>query len=706
MKIKQGLHIAFALLFSGSVLFAQQPDSTAVASGDSLRKIGPVPVTVLSAADSIAAASGDTLRHIGPVPVTALSPTDSLMLVDSLSMDQLSQDRLMRAKMDSLRGTIKPREKVITAADYRRMGDSLRVNYEFQKSINRYRKAIEASRDSLFVMDVEEAMSLSQNGLSMMNYCSRPVVVTKKKFPLEEFFLHYPMQDGAWRRTPNQLDSLASSLVGATFVPDSARTIYYSAPDKDGIRNIYKTHFLDSLWSVPQLLNESITSSSDEIYPVVSQDEKTLYFASKGLYGMGGYDLYMSRWNKETWDWETPINMGFPYSSPADDFLFYNTDDGRYSIFASNRECSRDSVYLYVLEYDSMPLRKAVSGAAELRELAALRPQSSVRTTAAPSEPEAPSTSVDIRKYMDKMDDVRALRDSISMYNRELDEMRSKIATVDDAERQSLLTDIITREQDLPALQKTLETATRELQSIEMDFLVKGVVIDPEEFLEEEPEPEVEPEVDFTFADNHFGPALSLDMEVPEPEFDYSFMILPEGRFAEDNTLPDGLLYQIQFVSTSRKLQPKELKGLSPVFEKMSVSLHYTYSVGVFRSYNDVLSHLNSVKRLGFRSAFITAFEDGKAISVAAARSMEKKIRQMYMVEILPDDSGSLPDLALTAIRQWTDKDIIRSEESGRVIYKVGPLDDREKADALVTTLKATGVSRATVVDAGQMVVD
>ena len=45
-------------------------------------------------------------------------------------------------------------------------------------------------------------------------------------------------------------------------------------------------------------------------------------------------------------------------------------------------------------------------------------------------------------------------------------------------------------------------------------------------------------------------------------------------------------------------------------------------------------------------------------------------------------------------------------DEGGRVVFKVGPLDDREKADALTTTLKATGVSRVVVVDAGQMVVD
>ena len=67
--------------------------------------------------------------------------------------------------------------------------------------------------------------------------------------------------------------------------------------------------------------------------------------------------------------------MGFPYSSPADDFLFINSDDGNYSIFASNRECQADSVWVYVLEFDNMPVRKAVDDPEELKALAALNPQ-------------------------------------------------------------------------------------------------------------------------------------------------------------------------------------------------------------------------------------------------------------------------------------------------------------------------------------------
>ena len=74
----------------------------------------------------------------------------------------------------------------------------------------------------------------------------------------------------------------------AIYAPDDEEIIYFSAEDSDGIRNIYMTQLRDSLWTRPALLNEEMTSYGDEVYPTVSADGKAMYFASNGLYGVGG----------------------------------------------------------------------------------------------------------------------------------------------------------------------------------------------------------------------------------------------------------------------------------------------------------------------------------------------------------------------------------------------------------------------------------
>lgn len=576
--------------------------------------------------------------------------------------------------------------------------DSCRMAYNFAEAVQYSESAVEAL-DSTASARAEEQLLMARNGLNMMSFCSQPTVVAKQTFPLKDFFLFYPLKDHSWRKTPNQLDSLGGdNLSRAIFIPDGSRDIYYSAKDEEGIRNIYATHLTDSLWSVPTLINEQMTSSSDEIYPMLSPDGQSLYFASKGLYGMGGYDLYVSNWNSETNDWDMPVNMGFPYSSPYDDFLFVNTEDGKYSIFASNRECGRDSVTIYVLEYDSMPVRKAVTDVDELRALASLNPardHSRIDNDAA--VPDEGQQNESTKRYMDKMREVRALRDSVARFGKNLEKMRSGLAGASGEEKARLTAEISDKEMMLPTLNSALNAAVKELQNIEMDFLENGIVIDTRKLQAEADKEIVGASSGYTFSKNSYGPALHLDIMKPKPTFDYSFMILPEGRFAENNTLPEGIIYQIRIFTLGRKATVADLNGLSPVFERTTTSGRHAYSVGLFKSYKDVLSNLNKVKNRGFRDAQIDAFHNGQVINVRKARELESKVRTLFMVKIFPEDGQSLSEQAIAAVHEHSDKDLIKSVEAGSVVFTTGPFEDKSQVDVLVAALKAAGAENVSV---------
>ena len=578
--------------------------------------------------------------------------------------------------------------------------DSCRMAYNFAEAVQYSESAVEAL-DSTASARAEEQLLMARNGLNMMSFCSQPTVVAKQTFPLKDFFLFYPLKDHSWRKTPNQLDSLGGdNLSRAIFIPDGSRDIYYSAKDEEGIRNIYATHLTDSLWSVPTLINEQMTSSSDEIYPMLSPDGLSLYFASKGLYGMGGYDLYVSNWNSETNDWDMPVNMGFPYSSPYDDFLFVNTEDGKYSIFASNRECGRDSVTIYVLEYDSMPVRKAVTDVDELRALASLNPardHSRIDNDAA--VPDEGQQDESTKRYMDKMREVRALRDSVARFGKNLEKMRSGLAGASGEEKARLTAEISDKEMMLPTLNSALNAAVKELQNIEMDFLANGIVIDTRKLQAEADKEIVGASSGYTFSKNSYGPALHLDIMKPKPTFDYSFMILPEGRFAENNTLPEGIIYQIRIFTLGRKATVADLNGLSPVFERTTTSGRHAYSVGLFKSYKDVLSNLNKVKNRGFRDAQIDAFHNGQVINVRKARELESKVRTLFMVKIFPEDGQSLSEQAIAAVHEHSDKDLIKSVEAGSVVFTTGPFEDKSQVDVLVAALKAAGAENVSVTE-------
>ena len=257
----------------------------------------------------------------------------------------------------------------------------------------------------------------------------------------------------------------------------------------------------------------------------------------------------------------------------------------------------------------------------------------------------------------------------------------------------SLAASILDRVQGLAALQDSLSVAVTELQKIEMDFLVSGVVLDPGKLQQEADREVVGAASGYASSRKEMGGPVRMNILKPKPTFDYSFMILPEGRFAEDNTLPDGLVYQIQLFTTSAPATVKQLRGLSPVFSKMSAQLRYTYSVGVFRTYKDVLANLNKVKRQGFRSAFIVAFQDGVSIPVAKAREAEKNARPSYQIRITPADGASLGDSTILSIRAMTLKDLSKEAGEDGTTYILGPFDDRTEADRVLSSLRTLGLT-------------
>ena len=432
----------------------------------------------------------------------------------------------------------------------------------------------------------EGKAAASQNALNMMDFCAVPHVVARQRFSRKDFFLYYPLEPHAWYASPHPLDSLQGYPL---YYPKGADVLYFSAPDRSGSRSLFVTENLDSLWRAPRPVEEGLLSTGSEIFPMLSPDGKTLYFASDGLFGMGGYDLYSSAWDDENGTWGEPVNMGFPFSSPADDFLLMDTADGKYTLFASNRECSRDSVCIYVLDYGSSRQRKPVRSSEDLQRIVSLRPSADpTRIDNGSAVQSGTVGNANTRLYIRKMEEARVLLDSIS----------------------------VTRNPArLDSLRALLEEVNLELRLVEQTFLQSGVVTSAED------REVVGADLGYTFAKNTMGGRLR--MKVDRHPSHASFRVAPVGRFAPDNTLPPGIVYQIELFTSPRHASLEDLHGLSPVYERLSSQLRYTYSVGTYPTYVSALLDLNVVRSLGFPHARITAYRDGRSIPVTLARNEE-----------------------------------------------------------------------------------
>jgi cell division protein FtsN len=131
------------------------------------------------------------------------------------------------------------------------------------------------------------------------------------------------------------------------------------------------------------------------------------------------------------------------------------------------------------------------------------------------------------------------------------------------------------------------------------------------------------------------------------------------------------------------------------VFERKLLSGKYTYSVGAFHKYADALKNLNTVRKNGFPTALITAYNNGKSISTKNARVLEKQDNSLYRVTIGGYDI--LPAEALAAIKENTSRDIAKANINGIMKYVIGPFQDRQQAEKLVNALLAKQVTNVEI---------
>ncbi|MBR5103349.1 MAG: PD40 domain-containing protein [Bacteroidales bacterium] len=582
-----------------------------------------------------------------------------------------------------------------------RYGEALHRAYNFEEASAVFLQlldSLDVVEDSVMVKDVRERFRMSENGKNMSRFVQVPHPVGKKRLLQEECFLVYPLEDRSWRALPNVLDADNShEFAKGLYAPDWNDVLYYSAEGPSGTRDIMMTMLDDTVWTVPVPVEELSDPSADEIYPILSPDGKTMFFASNGLYGVGGYDLYKSVWDEQRKRWSAPQNMGFPYSSPADDFLYVESEDGDYVLFASNRECSNDSVYVYAIRYESFPVHAPMTDPFDLQELSLVNPP----LADVKQEPVAdiPDNELTI-KYMAKMDEVRVLRDSIASTSNDLETLRNEYVFGNDpAERARLTNEILQLETKIPSLQRALDKASSELGAIEMEFLKEGIFLNMDMQKDDESPVADMPEYDFRI--RSMGDPLAIMVLVPEVKFDYTFRIEPEAVFAEDQSIPaDGIVYQVQLFSGGRKATVSELKGLTPIYEHRTPSGMYTYRAGLFRAYQEAVSAAEQIRRRGFRDAYITAFIDGKDVSVVSARTEEARRNNqviLYEVRIIPESGELEPGVVEGMVRLAMGKDIARIEaEDGTLVFSVGPFDNKDKAEELAAYVRSKIVGKVT----------
>lgn len=147
--------------------------------------------------------------------------------------------------------------------------------------------------------------------------------------------------NGQWTQIEALPFNSTSYSVTNPSLSQDGKTLYFASnmPGGLGESDIWKVSVEANGYGKPQNLGANVNTADKENFPFIA-DDNTLYFASVGRQGFGGFDVFKSNVNTS----EQAQNLGKPVNSEKDDFAFSFNKKANAGYFSSNRKGS-DAIY-------------------------------------------------------------------------------------------------------------------------------------------------------------------------------------------------------------------------------------------------------------------------------------------------------------------------------------------------------------------------
>lgn len=159
------------------------------------------------------------------------------------------------------------------------------------------------------------------------------------------------LKDGKWTDV-EELPFNGDNFSTAHPVLSKDEKLLYFASDRPGgygNSDLWRIAIHDNgTFGGPENLGPAINTEARETFPFITADDE-LYFSSDGRVGLGGLDVYAVK-AKADGTFGEIHNLGTPVNSKADDFAYYIDAQTKQGFFSSNREGGQgnDDIYSFI----------------------------------------------------------------------------------------------------------------------------------------------------------------------------------------------------------------------------------------------------------------------------------------------------------------------------------------------------------------------
>jgi len=269
--------------------------------------------------------------------------------------------------------------------------------------------------------------------------------------------------------------------------------MYFSDSIRGNISIFTSFKLLDG-WSKATSVSDVINTAANENYPFLLLDGVTIYFASDGENSIGGYDIFVTRLNPSTNTYLAPENVGFPFNSPANDYMMVIDEQNKLGWFATDRNQPAGKVAIYtfapnefknIVRTENKDSLRDVAQLIKYRKISRSKSDNRIPVQAQIKESESQIEFVvnDSTVYhsvsqfknpaaLNGWNELTKLTEDYKVKTKELTDLRAKYELAENEENRKALTPkILETENKVLEMKKLLSTKTVEIRNIESNYI-------------------------------------------------------------------------------------------------------------------------------------------------------------------------------------------------------------------------------------------
>ena len=387
---------------------------------------------------------------------------------------------------------------------YRYMGEVYYQTYRFEEAEEMFDSYITLlAKKKKDTEAFESRMDLAKKAGRMLDKVENIQIIDSTVVDKADFLSAYTLSEESGKLMNfHDFFETDNTAPSAVYMNQKGDKIYYAHAVEGNTNALFTQSKLMDKWGDEKKLAMNEDNQTDDGFPFVMSDGVTIYYASKGENTLGGYDLFVTRYNIESDTYLSPEQLGMPFNSPANDYMMVIDESKQLGWFVSDRfqPEGKACVYLFIpnkdrirIDSEDLELKRSRAAISSIKD--SWLSDANYTDLVALAHKEIPYGQVEIKKdfvfpiqndiVYYTMDDIQspeakklygkvtALNKQINTLESKLEKLRASYIKGNQARREQLKSTILNTEEQLDGLYNQPEDWEKQARNAEINYLKK-----------------------------------------------------------------------------------------------------------------------------------------------------------------------------------------------------------------------------------------